>query len=56
MRQRLFVRRWTGADITGLPASQAQALIAEAQEARRIDVDAMAEAMRTALADAFGRR
>lgn len=50
------MRRWTGADVAGLPASQAQALIEQAHAARRIDVDAMAEAMRTALTAAFGGR
>lgn len=46
------MRRWLGIDVTDLPLDQVDELMAEALAMRRLEVDAMAEA----IAIAFGGR
>lgn len=44
------MRRWLGVDVADLPVDRVGELVAEALEMRRLEVDAMAEA----IAVAFG--
>ena len=53
-RRRLYVRRWLGVDIRELPASAAAELMTEAQAARQLEVEVLAEAWRLALGGGRG--